>query len=152
AAGVTITRSTAAGTPRFRLLTVDKNVPVSISNLTLTGGFDDVSDLGGVLNLGTLTATNCTISNNVGTGVGTGDATNGPRGPLTLINCTIAGNVAGLYGGGVYNTNGSLTMINCTIAGNTALAAGGIAAFGGTLTLTNCTIAGNRSLTDSGGG
>src|SRR5262249_5596164 len=50
ATGVTITRSTAAGTPKFRILTVDKNVSVLLSDLTLTGGFDDVSDLGGVMN------------------------------------------------------------------------------------------------------
>src|SRR5262249_42676763 len=87
ATGVTITRSTAARTPKFRILTVDKNVSVLLSDLTLTGGFDDVSDLGGVMNLGTLTAIDCTISNNVGTGIANGDGGSGPTGPLTLINC-----------------------------------------------------------------
>src|SRR5262245_20490130 len=50
---LTVARSSAAGTPRFRIFTVDTNVEVQLVGLTITGGLDDRG--GGMYNAGTLT-------------------------------------------------------------------------------------------------
>jgi uncharacterized repeat protein (TIGR01451 family)/CSLREA domain-containing protein len=144
-AGVTIARSTAAGTPKFRILTVDKDVSASMSNLTVTGGFDDVLDVAGILSLGTLTATDCTIIYNAGSGIASGDGTYKPTGPLTLIHCTISNNAASIDGGGVFNFQGTMTLANCTIADNTAVRNGGGIGNLGTLTVTGSTLSGNSA-------
>jgi hypothetical protein len=105
----------------------------------------------GILNDGTLTLTNCTISGN-GTGswaVYGGGIYN--FGTLTLTNTTVSGN-AGLQGAGIDNS-GTLTLTNTTVSGNTARSeGGGIANLSGTLTLTNSVVSGNIALEGNGGG
>ena len=62
--GVTIARSTAAGTPDFRIMGVNSGVTATLENLTITGG-NAGSDAGGaIFNSGTLTLTNSTLSGN----------------------------------------------------------------------------------------
>ena len=98
-----------------------------ISTFTVTGG--------GIINSGTLTLMNSTVSGNhiaafglVATGTGGGIANSGT---LTVTRSTISGNRAsgsagdsgeGL-GGGIANSGGTLTVTNSTISGNTASAA-----------------------------
>ena len=137
---------------------LDAGITVSISNMTITGG--NVSNIGGgIYNAGTLTLTNCTVSNNIcSEGFGAAGIYNG--GTLRLNNCTIAGNHADEAvfsdGGGGIQNQGQLFMTNCTVSGNTAdnyngNGGGGIANYG-FASIANCTITGNSSNFGSGGG
>ena len=159
AASLTVARSSAAGTPDFRIFTVDANVQAQLVGLTITGGFGDPGvDGGGINNSGTLTVIDSTIENNAAT---TGSQYSGGEGggiynggTLTVTNSTIDNNSAtsatGYAGGGIYS-GGTLTVTNSTIDNNSATSASGYAGggiySGGTLTVTNSTIDNN-----SGGG
>src|SRR5262249_54830015 len=78
-----------------------------------------------------------------------GIALYGPQvGVLSLTNCTISENtILGLGqfwgGGGVCNGNGAVTVTNCTISGNTAPSNGGGLLNSASLQLTNTIVAGN---------
>ena len=120
---------------------------VIISGFTITNGD------GGIRNfVGTLTVSNCTISNNFGSGI-----SNDPGlyfASLTVSNSTISGNSAD-YGGGISNTGG-LTVSNTTISGNSANYGGGISnVYNGRVvagvTISNSTLSGNVSTVDGGG-
>ena len=167
AAGVTV-----SGGGLNRVFEVDQSVTASLSGLTITGGGGTSDRGGGLLNLGTVTLTNCTISNNstskatfpgsggglsnFGTAILSGCTISGNTatsngggvanlGTITMTNCTVSGNTAnGFFGGGVYN-KGSATLTGCTISGNISPlgTGGGLSAFGGTLNLSNCTVSGN---------
>jgi hypothetical protein len=115
---------------------------------------------GGIINAGTLTATNSTIAANTASGLGGGIYNVG--GSVTLTKSTVSSNIAsgsdgglfGLSGGGIYSfAGGTLTLANSTVALNRAEAAGGggLAAFGGTLTVTNSTVAWNWAIPFVGG-
>ena len=176
---LTIQRSSAGGTPSFRIFTI-QSVAVNISGMTISGGS------GGFLNSnGTLNVTNSTVSGN-SSGAGGGIASSGgtlmlttsivsgntvtggtqPSGggiyntgssTATIINSTVTGNTAvgtGAGGGGLFN-NSTMTLTNSTVSSNTAnctnCKGGGVANFG-TLTLTNSTVNGNTSNGTNGGG
>ena len=64
ASALTVARSAAAGTPDFRIFTVDAGAQVAISGLTITGGLVVGDDGGGIANSGTLTLANATLSGN----------------------------------------------------------------------------------------
>ena len=158
----------------FSVLTIDKGVTAVISGLTISGGHSKTNG-GGIDNLGTMTLTDCTVSNDSAlTGGGIYN-----KGTMTLTGCTVA-QVAGTYGGGITNylggtavimactiTNNTavnqgggistyepLTLINSTVVGNTAGSAGGIYVDleTGSMVATNCTITGNRETGGGGGG
>jgi len=84
----------------------------------------DVGVAGGILNGGTLTITNSTVTGNSASNEG-GGILNG--GALTVISSTISGNRAGGFGennfpgngGGIFS-QGTLTISNSTISGNSA--------------------------------
>jgi hypothetical protein len=143
AAGVTVSGS--GGRQMGQVLRVESLISSSISGVTITGG----SGYGGVVNEGTLTLTNCTVSNNTSVGYYAGGAGVGNGGTLTMTNCTVSGNSAqGVYGasGGGVGNGGTATLTNCTISGNyvgAQSASGGGLENTGTVTLTNCTVSGN---------
>ena len=119
---------------------------------------------GSIYNGGTLSMTNCTISNSAvkfdadnagGQGGGIKNV-----GTLKMTGCTINNNMAEGDGGGIANV-GSLTLVNCTIAGNKAPDSGtfdnghggGILTYGtdlGSAFISDCTISGNSAV-DGGG-
>jgi len=72
------------------------------------------------------------------------------EGTLTVTNCTITNNRAN-EGGGIYNDPGILTVTNSTFTNNSAIAGGGGIESGGALTVTNSTFI-NNNATDWGGG
>ncbi|MBI4750660.1 MAG: hypothetical protein HY774_19415, partial [Acidobacteria bacterium] len=164
-AGVTVTRSTAGGTPNFRIFNISSGTTAILNNLSVTNG--RAADGGGINTAGTLTMTNSTISGN--TAAGGGNNRGGgifSAGPVTLTNCTISGNVATgadttQLGSGIYS-NGVSIFTNCTISGNMITSSGnaislggGIYYQGGSIALTNCTITANSvsgGLTCRGGG
>lgn len=73
------------------------------------------------------------------------------NGTMTLSNSTVSGNEAKGYdsttiiGGGGINNRGTLTVANSTITGNKGYWGGGVYAFSGTLNLSNSIVAGNIS-------
>jgi hypothetical protein len=148
-----VERSTAAGTPQFRIFTINSGVTVIISGLTVTNGRtpDGANESfpaaatsggsgGGISNAGTTTLTNSTISGN-----STGNGGNGNDG---------AG--SGGSGGGIDNS-GTLTLIGATVSGNSTGSggeskippgnggSGGGINNSGTLTLIGATVSGNST-------
>ncbi len=141
--GDTIERSTATGTPVFRLLEVAPGGTLALADLTLQGGLlsaDGTAASGGaILNQGTLTLDGVTVQNN------TAQDRSG----------------WGAYGGGIYSS-GALTVTSCTIQNNNALGGGyqpigngyvvggtawggGIYVAGGTADLSSVTLSGNTA-------
>jgi CSLREA domain-containing protein len=115
----------------------------TISGLTMSGANDSA-----ILNEGTLTLKNSTISNNSSGSDGGGIAN---LGTLAVANDTIRGNTAHFVGGGIWNF-GNATITASTISGNeSTLFGGGGIANGGTLSIVNSTISDNTA-GDGGGG
>jgi hypothetical protein len=139
-----------------RVFKVDAGTNVTISGLTIEDGVGTASSSycclgttfptpdyydgvgGGILNLGTLTLSGCTVTNNVAGGSlgiassrfeGGGIYNNGT---MTLSGCTVTGNTARdrVYssgyvtkgaGGGIFNdTQGNLTILSSVVLNNTA--------------------------------
>src|ERR1043166_6097886 len=168
--GATIQRSTAGGTPAFRIFYIASGARVTISGLTVTngnvtGGSFPADSGGGIFNdHATLTVSNCTLSGNsagsFGGGIYNDGEASGGSATLMLTNSTLSGNTASFWGGGIYNDGSSsgtvtLTLSNSTLSGNSAANyGGGIYNFAvdgsATLTLTNSTLSGNSA--GSGGG
>ena len=165
---LTVARSSANGTPNFRIFLINPGKTVSISGLTMTNGqpsgnFPDDSG-GGIYNdHATLTMNNCTLSGNSaiwGGGIYNAGFNPGGSAALTVSNSTVSGNSAnqtiGRGGGGIYNdgdNNGSATLAisNSTLSSNSAPYGGGIVndgTFAGNaaLTVDNCTISANSAM------
>jgi hypothetical protein len=106
--GDTIARSTATGTPAFRLLDVAGGAALALSNVTLEGGLafgSGVSAEGGAIyTQGTLLLSGLTVQNNIVQGSAAVDFS--PGQPAA--------------GGGLYSS-GSLTLQGCTVQNNQAL-------------------------------
>jgi hypothetical protein len=146
--GDTLQRSTASGTPAFRLLDVAARGSLTLQNLTLQGGWSiDQSGpgLGGaILNQGALTLNGVTVQNNTAQSTDgllySGGAGGGiwSSGALTLAGCTIQNNQAlggtfqnGLAanGGGLYVDGGTASLTNVILSGNTAQGGNGANGF-----------------------
>ncbi|NEO84560.1 MAG: CHAT domain-containing protein [Spirulina sp. SIO3F2] len=148
---VTIERSSASGTPNFRIFDISAT-NATIQNLTIQNG--SVSGTGGGVNhtgTGTLTLNNVNISNNTSTGDGGGISSSGVNATVVLNNSTVSGNSSGPGGGGIVMGMGStLTVANSIIANNSASSSGGGINSDRTVTITNSTISGN--VAKAGGG
>ncbi|HTY53738.1 MAG TPA: choice-of-anchor Q domain-containing protein, partial [Candidatus Binataceae bacterium] len=144
---------TISGNKLFQLMKVQGGATLNLQFLTLTKGVA-VSSGGAIDNSGTLTITNCAISNNSIVGPLSGMSLSGAGGAvynggtLTVDNSTFASNTAtggggnGMAGqgmGGAIFNQGTLTILNSTFLDNTAtggstLECGGVACesiFGG---------------------
>ena len=125
AAGVTLDNSP---------FVINAGVTAVLSNLTISGCTDVDNQGGGVANYGTLTMTDCTVSNNDSRYNGGGVYNDGT---LTMTDCTISGNGAGTNtkdqastGGAMFNL-GTASLYNSTVSDNYAYATkGGIATSG----------------------
>ena len=121
-----------------RVLAVADGRTVNLVGLTLTGGLS--TDGAGILNAGTLTVSNSTITRNESTGNG-GGITN--TGTLTLVSTTVSVNNAQQSGGGIYTT-GPITVRRSTFFANVAVTdGGGIYATANSATIIASTISGN---------
>jgi parallel beta-helix repeat protein len=159
-AGLLTVTSTGSYDTGSRIFEVGVGTTASLSGMTISNGngysrdpafgvpspYDGTG--GGVLNLGTLTISGCTLSGNIVGGgiafVGGGAVANFGR--LTLSGCTLSNNRADADGGGIYNDSGStLTISGCTLSGNDAYYTGdGGGIFNaGTLSVSNSTLTGN---------
>jgi hypothetical protein len=125
---------------------------VTLSGLTITQGH--AGEGGGIYNTGTLTVSQCTLSDNSASvlfGVGGGIYN---RGTLTVSQCSLSGNRAvdvGGVGGGIYNARGTVTVSQSSLSGNSASEHGGgiLNAFG-TLTVSQSSLSDNSAF--QGGG
>lgn len=150
---LTVQRGGASG---FRIFTINPNMTVSISGLTISNGSAAIG--GGIYNnRGALTISNSTISGNTASSAG-GGIHNGGIGAgnaaLMITNSTIRGNSSTGDGGGVSSDAGSgtasLIMIDNTVSGNTANnQGGGVNVISSMATLTNVTVTNNRSDNDN---
>ncbi|HEV2842955.1 MAG TPA: choice-of-anchor Q domain-containing protein [Chthoniobacterales bacterium] len=167
---LTVQRSTATGTPAFRIFNASGSFGVTIAGLTIANGSAPDAGGGGIAStVLTLTVANCVISGNNAQGGG-GILCAAPslnQSTVSIANCTISGNSAA-SGGGIHNDGpigmfyrGSvLTITNSTISGNAAtfmgdgLSQGGGIANLGRLTVINSTISDNVVAVDEsrGGG
>jgi hypothetical protein len=108
---------------------------------------------GGISNAGngTMTLTNCTISDNFANGVGGGFSDENNQGSLVVTNCLFTGNAASGEGGAIQEGGPSTTITNSEFRGNVSSASGGaIFANGTTLTVAGSTFVGNTAATGGG--
>ncbi len=122
---LTIRRSTATGTPAFRIFHVLFGLTVRLQGLKITGGFSHESG-GGVFNdQATLTLDRCAVEGNYSGGSGGGGINSfGVSAVLTILNSTVDGNLnsgidfgSGGRGGGI-ESQGALTITNSSVSGN----------------------------------
>jgi hypothetical protein len=156
AAIITIDGGTAGitldGNNQSRIFEVDGSAQANLANLTIThgtstntgGGYTFFG--GAILNFGTITVDNCTVSGN-SAGCG-GGIYNG--GTAILSNCALFANSAA-EGGGFFSAN-TATLLNCRLSDNTAsIEGGGIECHSATVTLDNCTLSHNTAANGGGG-
>ena len=153
-----IQRSTAAGTPNFRIFNVSGagNI-VNISGLTVANGNSGpgVSG-GGIINSqSTLTLTGVAVRNNTSGSSGGGIFTAGSasnRGSFNLVNSTVSVNTSVGEAGGLYNyLNCTGSVINSTISGNISQVPGAGIVNAGDLSVINSTITNNMAAFSAGG-
>jgi len=156
-------------TGSFRVFNVMPNHSVTIQGLTISFGYAQYAQGGGIY-LGehvTATIADCSLTNNYTGDIGGAIFIDGYGGGamLTVLNSTITSNTAGSTenggnGAGIYSTADTLTIINSTISNNTAWIGndffggygGGIVTGGkGTVEISNSTISGNQAGVDGGG-
>ena len=163
---------TISGGGTVGVFSVDSGVAFRVENLTIANGCACPSSIaagsgGAIDNVGTLTVTNCTFSDNSAKTAG-GAISNGitaledgtfVAGTLTVNNSTFSGNSAagpgGSGGGAIDNDGGTLTVTGSTFSGNSAVFGGAISndrvtsSILGTATVINSAFCGNSA---SGGG
>jgi predicted outer membrane repeat protein len=163
--GDTIERSTATGTPAFRLFDVAYGNSLTLENVTLQGGLAQGSgaaaDGGAIYNTGTLTVSQCNI---VGDSAATGGGIYNTSAVgssshvinLTVSGCTITNNTAygstvGQFGGGIFNNyKGILSVTGSTLSGNRSRFYGGGIDNWGALSVSGCTLSGNSAVAGAG--
>jgi hypothetical protein len=115
--GDTIQRSTAAGTPAFRLFDVAAGATLTLRNLTLQNGLASGSGVsaegGAIYSRGTLLLDTVTVQNNTAQGL---KGTNGTDDPSTNnASGGAGGNGGDAFGGGLYVAQGTVTLTNDTL-------------------------------------
>ncbi len=105
---------------RGSVVAIDIDATVTLNNLTITGGLNDVG--GGIINIGSLTVNNSTVTGNhatfasvLGTGIG-GGIWNG--GTITLNNTSVTANTADIGGGGILNVGTATLTGTSTVTQN----------------------------------
>jgi predicted outer membrane repeat protein len=159
------------GNRDHRVFSVEEDVRAELRGFQITGGDDQATGGGGILNEGTLIladstlfmnnagalnnlgiaeVTNCSVTNNNDRGI-----KNQFRATMELTNSTVSGNVAESgrvrgEGGGIWS-DGFLIVTGSTITGNTAEQKGGGIYTSGDSTLVNITVSGNTAGLSGGG-
>ncbi|QLQ06416.1 MAG: hypothetical protein HZY76_10420 [Anaerolineae bacterium] len=122
--GSTITRSTAAGTPAFRIANVVPGGDLTLNDLTISNGLlTTVSPAGGLRSWGALTLSHCIVENNSTAGNG-GGISQGSGATLELNDTVVRHNHAGNWGGGITSSESNVAVNNSVIEENTVLGGG----------------------------
>lgn len=135
---------TLSGTETVRVLSIGATSNVTIDGLTITSG-TAASPGGAILNDGTLTVRNSTVSNSTaGNGGGISSSVNST---LVVEDSTFSQNSATGVGGGAIIGFGAVTVTRSTLTDNHAPVNGGAINVqpGGTVTVSRSTIVGNTS-------
>lgn len=138
---VAVTRGQAAGSAGVS----NDSAGLTLRRAWIHGNSATLFASGGIINYGTLTITDSTISANTTATVGGGIYSSGT---LAISNSTVSGNTAdaapsGWDGGGIY-TDGPTQIVNTTITGNSAASGGGISVDNSaSVTILNSIISGN---------
>jgi hypothetical protein len=157
---------TISGNSASRVFNVAAGTTDALSGLTVANGRNDINlpyfdgrNGAGILNDGTLTVSNCSISNNVTNTDPTSTYTGGGianYGSLTVLSSTLSGNTAGggndvnaFGGGGIWNS-GVLTVTACTLSSNSGANGGGILSTN-TATIQDSTFSANQATFGGGG-
>lgn len=149
---LTVQRSTAGGTPSFRILHFSGVSDITISGLTISNGSTGISDGGGMLNDsgGTVNITDCTLSSNSTTSGNGGCLSN--TGTMTVANTTFTANSSTSGDGGAIDNEGNLDVTDSIVIGNSSTTGdGGGVSNNGSMTLTGCDVSDNQA-TDGGNG
>jgi hypothetical protein len=154
----TIERSTASGTPGFRLLDVSKGASLTLENVTLQNGLafgsGNAANGGAIFNQGTLVFGGVTVQGNIAQGSdginshAGNDASGGgvwSCGALTAQSGTLVQNNQAIGGAGASNSKNLLTSVGGNAFG------GGIFVAGGTATLTGVVVDNNLAQGGKGG-
>ena len=157
-----LTVSRASTAANFRIFHVTPNHTVIIGGLTISGGLvDGTSNGGGILNSGSLTIANSTISGNQAGLVSTSQIGYGGgisnSGMLEISSSFINSNSANFSGGGISNT-GTVTIMDSAVSNNQSgffmdvpNGYGGGISNSGTLELSKSAITGNEGRFCGGG-
>jgi hypothetical protein len=157
----TIARSSAGGTPEFRILQVNPGGNLELFGTTITNGLADEG--GGIYNAGTLLLNNVSVYDNAVVASQSKGGGIYNSGTLTLLGTRVESNSATSmwsYGGGLCNDGGTVTVESSFFGYNSASSAseargGGIYSQGGSLTLEDVNFLMNTTggnFTASGGG
>ncbi len=163
-----VQRSSANGTPKFRIFSISGvGVTANINGITISGGSSFTGDRsivhagGGILNsqsnfnlFNSAVINNTTgsrVESNTAGGHDGGGIYNDENGTVTIANSTLNNNVAD-QGGAIENGRGIMTIINSTISNNTSTFSGGGAVNFGFMTIANSTIVDNNSQSGYSGG
>jgi predicted outer membrane repeat protein len=141
ASSLTVEQATGASFTSA-IVTVDGGQTASLAGLTIANG-----SAGGIVNNGTLTVSDCTVSGN--SAFFGGGIANISNSPLTVSGCTLSGNSA-FFGGGIFNES-TLVVRDSVLTGNTAHLGGGIANENqdgsvATVTVSGSTLCGNSAI------
>jgi hypothetical protein len=160
--GDTIERSTASGTPAFRLFDVAVGASLTLANVTVQGGLAESG--GGIYSSGSLTL-------EAGTIIRGNHAVGHPGSSYNTWFGTYAYPGGPGFGGGVYVAGGTATVTNATLSSNSARGGdgfygllwgeiivsdggpgrgGGLYVAGGTVTVSNTTLSSNSALGGDG--
>ena len=139
--GATIARSSAGGTPSFRILDIASGGNLTLNNTVISNGNTSGSG-GGILNKGTLSVNDSSLELN-GASVAGGAISN--NGTVTVNESSLINNAA-TVGGGIANNSGTTNINSSTLFLNHAGETGGaIAVVGGSVTVSNCTFENNTA-------
>ncbi len=146
---------TVNGAHSFQIFSVNSGATLDLQFLTLQNGSvtSFFGEGGAIVNNGTLTVANSTLSGNQANGVGGGGGFGGAiynnTGTVTVTNSTFSTNQAtgsgGAIGNGgaIANNLGTVTVTNSTFSANQATNEGGAILNNGALTVTNSTFSAN---------
>ncbi len=153
ASTVAVTGSSVSGNGHGLFNGQGGTVHVAGSSISQNSNTNTVVGGGGILNFGTLTVANSTLTQNSSGGGGGGIYNY--TGTATVTNSILVGNSAtgsSSNGGGIANIGAIATVTNSTFSGNSATGSGGGIYNQYLLTVTNSTIAGNAASPSLGGG
>jgi CSLREA domain-containing protein len=140
-----------------RVFNVAASRSAIISGVTIRNGFAAPIGGGGILNHGSLTLNDATLSGNFAATTSNGGGGVNNDGAMTLNNTMFSNNSAS-NGGGIANALGTMTLNNATLSSNSANATGGAITNGsngsngsnGTITINTSTLSSNSARTGGG--